>query len=81
VPVVINKAARAVADGWCNYDLHIHCQPGTLEALYQEFRAKGVPMPDCFADGPVTRSYGIRDFSVIDPDGYDIVFGEECEVA
>jgi hypothetical protein len=78
---VTNKAARAVDDGWCNYDLHIHCQPGTLDALYQEFRAKGVPMPDGFADGPVTRSYGIRDFSVIDPDGYDIVFGEEYEVA
>jgi hypothetical protein len=38
-------------------------------------------MPDGFADGPVTKSYGIRDFSVIDPDGYDIVFREQCEVA
>jgi hypothetical protein len=35
-------------------------------------------MPDCFQDGPVQRSYGVRDFSVIDPDGYDLVFGEEC---
>ena len=75
---VTNKTARAVDDGWCNYDLHIHCQPGTLDALYEEFRAKGVKMLDCFKDGPVTRSYGIRDFSVIDPDGYDLVFGEEC---
>jgi hypothetical protein len=78
---VTNKAARAVVDGWCNYDLHIHCQRGTLDALYQEFRAKGAVMPDGFDNGPVTRSYGIRDFSVIDPDGYDIVFGEECDVA
>jgi catechol 2,3-dioxygenase-like lactoylglutathione lyase family enzyme len=77
---VTNKAARAVEDGWCNYDLHIHCQPGTLDALYEEFRAKGVSMPGCFEAGPVIRSYGIRDFSVIDPDGYDIVFGEECEM-
>jgi hypothetical protein len=76
---VTNKAARAVPDdGWCNYDLHIHCQPGTLDALYEEFRTKGVRMPDCFKNGPVTRSYGIRDFSVVDPDGYDLVFGEEC---
>ena len=36
-------------------------------------------MPDCFKNGPVTRPYGIRDFSVIDPDGYDLVFGEEIE--
>jgi hypothetical protein len=76
---VTNKAARAIVDdGWCTYDVHIHCTPGTLDALYQEFRAKAVPMPDGFEDGPVLRSYGIRDFSVIDPDGYDIVFGEEC---
>lgn len=75
---VTNKAARAEADGWCNFDIHIHCEPGTLDGLYSEFRAKGVPMLDCFQNGPVARSYGIRDFSVIDPDGYDLVFGEEC---
>ena len=76
---VTNKAARADPDdSWCTYDLHIHCHPGTLDTLYEEFRAKGVRMPDCFKNGPVTRSYGIRDFSVIDPDGYDLVFGEEC---
>ena len=78
---VTNKAARTADDGWCNYDLHIHCQPGTLDALYEEFRGKGVPMPEGFEDGPVTRPYGVRDFSVIDPDGYDIVFGEECAMA
>jgi hypothetical protein len=76
---VTNKAARAAPDDdWCNFDFHIHCQPGTLDALYDEFRAKGVRMPDCYKNGPVTRAYGIRDFSVIDPDGYDIAFGEEC---
>ena len=74
---VTNKAARAADDGWCNYDLHIYCQPGTLDALFAEFRANGAKMPDCFKDGPVMRSYGVRDFSVIDPDGYDLVFGEE----
>ena len=79
---VTNKAARAdPSDGWCNYDLHIHCQPGTLNALYEEFRAKGVRMHDSFQNGPVTRPYGLRDFSVIDLDGYDLVFAEECEGA
>jgi hypothetical protein len=78
---VTNKAARAAIDSWCNYDLHIHCQPGTLDTLYEEFRAKGVPMPVGFEGGPVTRPYGVRDFSVLDPDGYDIVFGEDCEIA
>lgn len=74
---VTNKAARAVDDGWCSYDLHIYCEPGTLDALYEEFRDRGVPMPPGFEDGPVMRSYGVRDFSVIDPDGYDLVFGQE----
>jgi hypothetical protein len=59
-------------------DLHVHCQPGTLDALYREFRSRGVRMPDGYKDGPVTRPYGVRDFSVIDPGGYDLVFGEEC---
>jgi hypothetical protein len=78
---VTNRAARAADDGWCSYDLHIHCEPGTLDALYQEFRDKGIPMPRGFEHGPVIRPYGIRDFSVFDPDGYDIVFGEECSTA
>jgi catechol 2,3-dioxygenase-like lactoylglutathione lyase family enzyme len=76
---VTNKAARADPDdGWCNYDLHFYCQPGNLDALFEEFRSNGVRMPDCFKDGPVKRSYGVRDFSVTDPDGYELVFGEEC---
>jgi catechol 2,3-dioxygenase-like lactoylglutathione lyase family enzyme len=75
---VTNKAARAVVDGWCNYDLHIYCQPGTLDSLFQEYMARDVPMPDCFRDGPVMREYGVRDFSVIDPDGFDLVFAEQC---
>lgn len=75
---VTNKAARAVNDGWCNYDLHIHCQPGTLDGLYAEFRAIGMQMSEEFQNGPVTRPYGIRDFSVTDPDGYELVFGAEA---
>ena len=75
---VTNRQARAVDNDWCNYDLLIHCQPGTLDALYAEFTRNGVRMPACYAAGPLTRSYGLRDFSVLDPDGYDLVFAEEC---
>jgi catechol 2,3-dioxygenase-like lactoylglutathione lyase family enzyme len=78
---VTNKSARAADDGWCNYDLHIYCQPGTLDALHAEFKGKGVEMSDCFQLGPVLRSYGIRDFSVCDLDGYELVFAEEIEFA
>lgn len=76
---VTNKAARADPnDGWCNYDVHSYCQPGTLDALYEEFKSRGVCMPG-FENGPVSRSYGVRDFSLTDPDGYDLVFGEEVD--
>jgi catechol 2,3-dioxygenase-like lactoylglutathione lyase family enzyme len=75
---VTNRSARAVDDGWCSYDLHLQCQRGTLDALYAEFRAKAVPMPAGFENGPVERAYGMRDFSVFDPDGYDLVFAEDC---
>ena len=44
-----------------------------------EFKAKGVTISACYADGPIARPYGSRDFSVLDPDGYDLVFAEECE--
>ena len=74
---VTNRAARAVDDGWCGYDLHVWCEPGTLDALYTEFRDRGAAMPECFDKGPVLREYGVRDFSVFDPDGYDLVFAEE----
>jgi len=26
---------------------------------------------------PVVRSYGVKEFAVLDPDGYQIAFGEE----
>jgi hypothetical protein len=76
---VTNKAARAVDDGWCNYDLHIHCQLGTLDALYAEFRAARCHDAGLLQERPGDTSLRIRDFSVIDPDGYDLVFGEEIE--
>lgn len=70
-----NQTARSMGDGFAAYDLHIHCAPATIDTLWAEYRAAGVPMPSCFDGGPISRDYGIRDFSVIDPDGYDIVFG------
>ncbi len=70
-----NSTARAKRDGYASYDLHINCDPGVVDELWKEFRAAGVPMSAAFAKGPVDRDYGIRDFSITDPDGYDIIFG------
>ena len=76
---VTNKAARKVVDGWCNYDFLIQCKHGTLDALHKEFTDNGVEWLDCFQNGPEDRPYGMRDFSVFDPDGYDLVFAEPTE--
>jgi catechol 2,3-dioxygenase-like lactoylglutathione lyase family enzyme len=71
-----NATARLTNDGYANYDLHLDCFPGSLDALWKEYKEAGVEMGASFVNGPVTRDYGVRDFSVIDPDGYDLVFGE-----
>jgi catechol 2,3-dioxygenase-like lactoylglutathione lyase family enzyme len=70
-----NINARATRDGFANYDLYFHCAAGSIDTLWSQYRAAGVTMPDAFAAGPVTRPYGIRAFSLFDPDGYELVFG------
>ena len=34
-------------------------------------------MHESYNNGPVTRPYGMRDFSLVDPDGYDLVFADD----
>lgn len=72
-----NVTARAKPDGFASYDLHFHCAVGAADSLWDEFTKAGVDIPE--KDGPITREYGIRDFTVIDPDGYAIVFGSPVE--
>jgi catechol 2,3-dioxygenase-like lactoylglutathione lyase family enzyme len=72
-----NVTARTKPDGFADYDLHFHCAVGAADALWNEFTKAGVETTE--KNGPVTREYGIRDFSVIDPDGYTIVFGSPAE--
>jgi catechol 2,3-dioxygenase-like lactoylglutathione lyase family enzyme len=72
-----NITARAKPDGFASYDLHFHCSVGAADALWKEFSEAGANIPE--KDGPITREYGIRDFTVIDPDGYSIVFGSPIE--
>jgi len=74
-----NVAARSHPDAIANYDLHFDCELDASDRLWSEFRAAGVPLSPEFEHGPVNRSYGIRDFSVIDPDGYILVFGSPIE--
>jgi uncharacterized glyoxalase superfamily protein PhnB len=43
-----------------------------VDALYDRLAARGVAIAEPIAD----RSYGMRDFVVIDPDGHRLVFGQ-----
>ncbi len=76
-----NRTARRQDNGYANYDLHFYCDGGTIDALWEEYQAIGIEMPSEFAGGPVDREYGIRDFSLSDPDGYVLVFGAPCQPA
>jgi len=80
-----NTTARAVKDGFANYDLFFDCEHGTIDALWREFKDKGLKMWPQFDNGPVDRPYGMRDIALADPDGYDLVFGapieKECDDA
>jgi len=69
-----NQMAKTVVDGYAIYDLHIICEPGTVNALWKEYREAGVPMPDSFDGGHVNRPYEICYFFIYVPDGYDLVF-------
>ena len=45
-------------------------------ALYDEFVAAGMPIDYHLCEQP----YGVLEFGIQDPDGYDIAFGQDLEV-
>ncbi|MFM7206897.1 MAG: bleomycin resistance protein [Planctomycetaceae bacterium] len=57
---------------WFAY-LHVRDAAG----LYREYRERGVPMWHPLADKP----WGMREFSIVTPDGHRIVCGEELTEA
>jgi catechol 2,3-dioxygenase-like lactoylglutathione lyase family enzyme len=46
-----------------------------VDRLYAEFAARGVAI----AAAPVTRPWGYRDFSAIDPDGHELLFAQHLQ--
>lgn len=46
-----------------------------VDALYGDFKANGADLPMT----PGDRPYGLRDFSLSDPDGNRLTFGEEID--
>jgi uncharacterized glyoxalase superfamily protein PhnB len=57
-------------DGAVGATLYVYVDD--VDALYVEFVRKGIPMPA----PPVDQTWGTREFSVRDPDGNSLRFGE-----
>jgi hypothetical protein len=61
-----------------NYPVHgelaldMHCMVVNIEMLLEEFRSKGA----IFHSELSVNEYGMKVFSIIDPDGYTLGFGE-----
>jgi catechol 2,3-dioxygenase-like lactoylglutathione lyase family enzyme len=51
---------------------NIYFWTDNLQALHDEFKAKGVEIDY----GPETREYGVKEFGIMDLDGYDVAFAE-----
>jgi catechol 2,3-dioxygenase-like lactoylglutathione lyase family enzyme len=60
--------SQAQDHSWFAY---LHVQDAT--SLYREFVGKGVEIWHAIGDKP----WGLREFSIVTPDGHRIVFGEE----
>lgn len=50
----------------------LYFYPDDADALFAEFKAAGVTSVEW---EPTSMDYGMRDFAIVDPDGYVLVFG------
>lgn len=48
-----------------------------VDELYEEFKRKAVPLGEEYAEGPVDRPWGAREFVVLDPEGFFLVFSQQ----
>jgi len=55
--------------------LDIFCMADNVDALYEEFQEKGA----VFRYVLRVTDYGMKEFAIVDPDGYSIGFGESLE--
>ena len=61
------------AEATGNHSWFAHCLVENVDEIYAEFIERGAVILSRIADKP----WGIRDFTVVTPDGHRIVFGQE----
>ncbi len=54
---------------------YIHCV--NIDALFAEYRRRGVTLRPEYADGPVTKPWGLREFEIEDCNGHILLFAQE----
>jgi uncharacterized glyoxalase superfamily protein PhnB len=65
-------ADEMTAEATGNHSWFAHALVGDVDEIYTEFRERGAEILSPIADKP----WGIREFSVVTPDGHRIVFGQ-----
>ena len=63
------------AEATGNHSWYAHVNVENVDEIYQEFIDRGAKILSTIA----TKPWGIRDFSVVTPDGHRIVFGQLME--
>ena len=63
------------AEATGNHSWFAHCLVENVDEIYTEFNERGAVILSRIADKP----WGIRDFTVVTPDGHRIVFGQLTE--
>ena len=63
------------AEATGNHSWYAHVNVENVDEIYQEFIDRGASVLSTIANKP----WGIRDFSVVTPDGHRIVFGQIIE--
>src|SRR3982751_932392 len=68
-------ADEMTAEATGNHSWYAHVNVENVDEIYQEFTNREAKILSAIADKP----WGIRDFSVVTPDGHRIVFGQLLE--
>lgn len=68
-------ADEMTAEETGNHSWFAHALVENVDEVYQEFNDRGAKILSPIADKP----WGIRDFTVVTPDGHRIVFGQQKE--
>jgi predicted enzyme related to lactoylglutathione lyase len=70
-----NAAIHFAKDRQMPTGLHVFLWVRDVDAYYREIAGRGVEV----IEDPSDRPYGLRDFSIRDPNGVKIVFGQDLE--